>query len=123
MLKKLGADKHNYCDERTSVTVLIPLFAFSLTTHCFTFSSTKSQFGKRELFSPWQHPPNLSITAKSRHPLWGTALIVLLPSFLPELLNYEIHMDVFSSHILPSEIATVQPRANSDLSGRWHFHT
>ncbi|MBO5604340.1 MAG: hypothetical protein J5915_03035, partial [Acidaminococcaceae bacterium] len=42
----------SFSDKRTSVTVLIPLFAFSLTTH----------------WPPWQHPPSLSTTANPRHP-------------------------------------------------------
>jgi len=34
-----------YSDKRTSVTVLIPLFAFSLTTHIFTHSTLSNYIG------------------------------------------------------------------------------
>ncbi|MBO5536840.1 MAG: hypothetical protein J6B53_15820 [Clostridia bacterium] len=50
--------------KRTSVTVLIPLFPFSLTTHKLSLRLTHG--GKES--PPWQHPPSLSTTANPRHP-------------------------------------------------------
>ena len=52
------------CGRRTSVTVLIPLFPFSLTTHKLSLRLTHG--GKES--PPWQHPPSLSTTANPRHP-------------------------------------------------------
>lgn len=59
-----------YSDKRTSVTVLIPLFAFSLTTHISTHPTLFNYISGLVWLSraPWQHPPSLSTTANPRHP-------------------------------------------------------
>ena len=95
-----------YSGKRTSVTVLIPLFTFSLTAHCRSLCSACPETDEKGR-PPRQHPPSLSITADPRHPITGLALTASYFSF---------HKRLFYSIIVTAVICICNPEFVNNIS-------